>query len=159
MQRIIIHHTAGSYKPNEIDFESYHILIDNFGNVYKGKYKIKDNEDCRDLIYARHTYLGNTGSIGIAACCNYGFDLKHKQSLYPFTLKQFNKLCLECAKLCKEYNIQVNHVYTHYGFDKIHNIKQGKIDITYLPWKPELNPDQVENYFRQEIRKYLQKLT
>lgn len=157
MQRIIIHHTGGSYKPNSTDLKAYHFLIDNRGQLYSGEYKIEDNEDCTDGNYAAHTKLGNTGSIGIAACCNYGFDIKHKQSIYPLTLQQFKSIVIFCAQLCKEYDIETKNVFTHYWFDKCKGIKQGKSDITYIPWKPELKPDEVIGYFRSEIRKELLK--
>lgn len=151
MRRIIIHHTGGSYTPNNVDLKAYHYVIDKEGTVHKGVYKPEDNENCNDGKYAAHTLRGNTGSIGIAAACNYGFNLNSKVSKYPFTIKQFNSICQMTASLCKFYHIKTSEIYTHYGFDKSHNIKQGKVDITYLPWKPELNPDQVQNYFRKCI--------
>lgn len=157
MKRIIIHHTAGTYHPNNVDKEHYHYLIDVTGKVFDGKYKPEDNENCNDGKYAAHTFKGNTGSIGIAACCNYGFDLKKKQSLYPFNKWQFEKICGLSAELCIKYHIKPENIFTHYGFDLAHNIKQGKIDITYLPWKPELNPIQVQDYFRQKIKWYITK--
>lgn len=112
MKRIIIHHTAGAYKPNSTDLKAYHFLVDNLGTVYSGVYKPEDNENCKDGKYAAHTYLGNTGSIGVSACCNYGFNLKHKQSLYPFTLKQFNTICKLCADLCKSI-ISMYQIFIH----------------------------------------------
>ena len=157
MKRIIIHHTAGTYHPNNVDKEHYHYLIDVTGKVFDGKYKPEDNENCNDGKYAAHTKLGNTGSIGIAACCNYGFDIKHKQSIYPLTLQQFKSIVKLCAQLCKEYDIETKNVFTHYWFDKCKGIKQGKSDITFIPWKPELKPDDVIGYFRSEIRKELLK--
>lgn len=155
MKRIIIHHTAGSYIPNNIDKKAYHYLVDNNGKVFEGIYKPEDNENCNDGKYAAHTLKGNTGSIGVSACCNMKFNLTTKVSSYPLTLTQFKAICKLCAELCKKYKISVDNIFTHYGFDLAHNIKQGKVDITYLPFKPELNPIQVQNYFRTEIRKLL----
>ena len=154
-RRIIIHHTAGNYKPNPTDLKCYHYLIDDVGVVHKGYYTVEDNDNCKDNKYAAHTYLGNTGSIGVAACCNYGFTLATKYSKNPFTLKQFEAICRLCARLCVEYSVKISDIYTHYGYDKLKNIKQGKVDITYLPWKPELNPIQVQNYFRQRIKELM----
>lgn len=155
MKRIIIHHTAGSYIPNSTDKKAYHYLIDNNGRVFDGIFKPEDNENCNDGKYAAHTLKGNTGSIGVAACCNMKFSLSTKSSPYPLTLTQFNSICRLCASMCKKYKISVDNIFTHYGFDLAHNIKQGKIDITYLPFKPNLNPIQVQNYFRSEIQKLL----
>ena len=158
MQRIIIHHTGGSYTPNDTDMKAYHLLVDNRGQIYEGFYKISDNEDCTDGKYAAHTKLGNTGSIGIAACCNYGYTIKKKQSIYPFTKQQFDKIIDLCTKLCKEYDLDEGDVYTHYWFDKCKGIKQGKSDITYIPWRPDIEPDKVVYYFRSEIKKRLESL-
>ena len=155
MKRIIIHHTAGSYIPNNIDKKAYHYLIDNNGKVFEGIHKPEDNENCNDGRYAAHTLKGNTGSIGVSACCNMKFNLTTKVSPYPLTLTQFKSICKLCSELCKKYKISVDNIFTHYGFDLAHNIKQGKVDITYLPFKPELNPIQVQNYFRTEIKKLL----
>ena len=155
MKRIIIHHTAGSYIPNNTDKKAYHYLIDNNGKVFEGTYKPEDNENCNDGKYAAHTLKGNTGSIGVSACCNMKFNLTTKVSPYPLTLTQFKSICKLCSELCKKYKISVDNIFTHYGFDLAHNIKQGKVDITYLPFKPELNPIQVQNYFRTEIKKLL----
>ena len=155
MKRIIIHHTAGTYIPNNTDKKAYHYLIDNNGKVFEGIYKPEDNENCNDGKYAAHTLKGNTGSIGVSACCNMRFNLATKVSPYPLTLTQFNSICKLCSELCKKYKISVDNIFTHYGFELANNIKQGKVDITYLPFKPELNPIQVQNYFRNEIKKLL----
>lgn len=152
MKRIIIHHTAGSYKPNEVDLKAYHYLVDNLGNIYEGYYKPQDNENCKDGKYAAHTKLGNTGSIGVAACCNFGFDMKKKQSIYPFTKRQFDTITDLCAKLADDYDIKTTDIFTHYWFDRCKGIKQGKSDITFIPWKPEIKPDDVIEYFRQKIQ-------
>lgn len=159
MKRIIIHHTGGSYIPNDIDLKAYHFLVDDLGALYKGKFKPEDNENCQDKFYAAHTLKGNTGSIGIAACCNFNFSLKAPKTStkYPLTKKQFERICLECARMCIKYNIKPDNVYTHYGFDLQHNIKQGKVDITYLPFNPELKPIEVQEYFRNKIKWYIKK--
>ena len=93
MKRIILHHTGGSYIPNPTDKKAYHYLIDNLGHIYCGKYKPEDNENCNDGKYAAHTLRGNTGSIGISACCNFNFNLRDKVSRYPITNIQFETMC------------------------------------------------------------------
>lgn len=156
-KRIILHHTGGSYAPNNVDFNAYHFCIDDQGNIYNGRYKPEDNLDCNDRHYAAHTFKGNTGSIGIAACANFNFNLRDKHTQYPITKQQFESMCKFSAMMCKKYKIKSDQVYTHYGFDLAHNIKQGKIDITYLPFKPELTPIQVQDYFRNKINYYINK--
>lgn len=158
MNKIILHHTAGGYYPNNIDLKAYHFCIDKDGSVHEGKHIPEDNLNCNDGIYAAHTYKGNTRSIGIAACCNRYFNLIDKKTPNPITKIQFEAMCKLAATMCKKYKININNVYTHYGFDLIRNIKQGKIDITYLPFKPDLKPIEVENYFRNKIKWYLSKM-
>ena len=108
----------------------------------------------KNICYNEYYSFTNTGSIGVSACCNMKFNLSTKVSPYPLTLIQFKSICKLCSELCKKYKISVDNIFTHYGFDLAHNIKQGKVDITYLPFKPELNPIQVQNYFRTIIKNY-----
>ena len=158
MKRIILHHTGGTYKPNQVDKKAYHYLIDGNGDILKGYYKPEDNEDCTDGRYAAHTKLGNTGSIGIAACCNYAFSPTSKCSKFPLLQKQFEAMCKLAAQLSIKYNIKSKNIYTHWYFDKTHNINQGKCDIIFLPFKPELNPYQVNEYFKSKIKWYCKHL-
>lgn len=157
MKRIILHHTGGTYNPNPVDKKAYHYIINNNGEIFAGYYKPEDNEDCTDKKYAAHTLRGNTGSIGIAAACNYCFSPVSKSSQFPLTKTQFEAMCALSAKMCIKYNIKIENIFTHWGFDKAHNINQGKCDIIYLPFKPELNPYQVQDYFRQKIKWYITK--
>lgn len=159
MKRIIIHHTAGSYIPNDTDLKHYHFLVGPDGEVYKGRFKPEDNENCQDGKYAAHTFKGNTGSIGIAACCNFNFSLTHPESStkFPLTKKQFERICKLSAELCIKYKINPLNIHTHYEFDKLHNIKQGKVDITYLPFNPVINQHEVASYFRSKIKWYVTK--
>ena len=73
MQRIIIDWTAGQYAPNITDLEHYQFVVGSSGKVHNGKYMPEDNENCYAGKYAQHCGGGNTGSIGIAMACMYGF--------------------------------------------------------------------------------------
>lgn len=121
-----------------------------------GKYTREDNENCKDGKYAKHTGCGNTGSIGIAVCGMAGFDEKKKQTLYPLTQVQCEKLFFECARLCNKYNIPItpDTVLTHYEFNQKNNIKTGKIDIIYLPPYPNIKRDNVGNFIRNKVNWY-----
>ena len=61
MKRIILHWSAGSYKPNSTDMAHYHYLIDGDGEIKEGFLKPEDNLNCNDGRYAAHTGGGNTG--------------------------------------------------------------------------------------------------
>ncbi len=155
LRRIIIHWTAGTYTPNTCDLKHYHFLINNFGEVQKGIYSPEDNIFCNDGVYAMHTKLGNTGSIGVAMCGMYNFKNSENVGCYPLTKKQCEACFLECAKLVKKYNIKLDNIYTHYEFNKIKNIKTGKIDIIYLPPYPEIQKDEILDFIKSKISWYL----
>lgn len=159
MKRIIIHHTGGTYTPNAVDRKAYHYVISGTGEPFIGTFTPEDNENCNDGVYAAHTKLGNTGSIGVAFACNLDYSIKSKtKTKFPLTREQYEAGCKLIAALMYKYNIPIQNVFTHYEFDKIHNINQGKSDITYLPWKPQVEPDEVQIYFRQTIMWYYNKL-
>lgn len=163
MKRIIIHWTAGTYQPNNIDFEHYHKLINGQGLVIDGKYKPEDNENCYDGKYTQHTGGGNTGSIGVAMCGMYVPDkIPVKQTEYPLTKVQCERCFKLIAELAKKYNIAITPqtVMTHYEFGKKNpkTTSAGKIDIIYLPPYPWVVPKDVGNFIRSKVRWYLQQL-
>ena len=99
------HWTAGTYNPCNEDIVAYHYLVDGTGRIFKGKYKIEDNDNCQDGIYAKHCGGGNTGCIGIAMCAMAGFDMRNKKTKYPITAKQFEAFCALAAYLSVNYGI------------------------------------------------------
>lgn len=159
MKRIIIHWTAGTNQPNNVDKEHYHYLIDGDGKVYQGKYKPEDNENCSDGRYAQHTGGGNTGSIGVSMCGMFipaKSDLR--QTKFPLTRKQCEACFKLCADLGKKYGIPITaqNIMTHYEFGKSHpqTSSAGKIDIIYLPPYPEQTADKIGDFIRNKIRWY-----
>lgn len=159
MKRIIIHWTAGTNQPNNVDKEHYHYLIDGDGKVYQGKYKPEDNENCSDGRYAAHTGGGNTGSIGVSMCGMFTpakSDLR--QTKFPLTRKQCEACFKLCADLGKKYGIPITsqNIMTHYEFGKSHpqTSSAGKIDIIYLPPYPEQTTDKIGDFIRNKIRWY-----
>lgn len=159
MKRIILHWTAGLYRPNHVDLEHYHYLIDDKGAVHNGEYRPEDNENCSDGRYAAHTGGGNTGSIGIALCGMYNFVSSTNVGQYPITRKQIEKCFELCAELSKRYDIPVENIITHYEFGKSHpdTSSNGKIDLTYLPPFPDVKPNETGGFIRNKIRWYLSK--
>lgn len=157
IKRIIIHHTGGTYKANSTDKNCYHYIIENDGTIVKGVYKIEDNINCQDGKYAAHTKLGNTGSIGIALACNKDYTINNKVNStgYPPTIIQYRALIKLCVELMKKYQIDIKQVWTHYEWDKYKKIKQGKSDITYLPFFNTLGPDDILNRIKTDIKKQL----
>lgn len=154
LRRIIIHWTAGTYIPNSCDLKHYHFLVNDVGEILKGTYTPKDNICCNDGVYAAHTKQGNTGSIGIAMCGMYNFKNSKNTGNYPLTKEQCESCFKKCAELCKEYNIKLDNIFTHYEFNKIKNIKTGKIDIIHLPPYPEVGKDQILDFIKSKISWY-----
>ena len=161
MERIIIHWTAGTGFPNNIDLEHYHYLIDQDGIVKNGICKPIDNENCQDGKYAAHTGGGNTGSIGISMCGMYGYiENKPLSSKYPLRAVQCESCWRKIAELCREYGIPVrpDTVMTHYEFGKNHpnTASAGKIDIIYLPPYPWVKKEDIGTFIRNKVKWYLQ---
>lgn len=153
LNKICLHWTGGANYPCDVDLEAYHFLIDKDGKIYEGKFKPEDNLNCNDGVYAKHCGGGNTGCIGIALCGMAGFDLKNKQTKYPITQKQVEAMCDLVARLCEKYGIKIENVFTHYEFDQKQAKKQGKIDITYLPYQTNLKKYEVGDYLRSINKK------
>lgn len=158
IKRIICHWTAGTYQPNNTDFEHYHYLINGDGLTIEGKYKPEDNLNCNDGKYAAHTGGGNTGSIGIAMCGMAGYTSRQAIGNYPLTAIQCEAFFKKCAELCKEYNIPITNetVMTHYEFGRKHwkTSSNGKIDITFLPPFSQVTQDKAGDFIRQKISWY-----
>lgn len=165
LERIVIHHTAGSYRPNVHDKQCYHYLIDDKGQVIKGDLKPQDNIDCSDGVYAPHIKLFNTGSIGVACCGNFNYDIKNRSNStkYPLTQCQIEFMCSTIAHLCLTFDIPVTEatVFTHYEYDSKHkdnpDIYEGKTDITFIPYCPNLSVQNVGHYLRDKVKWYIRK--
>lgn len=162
MQRIIIHWTAGTNEPNNHEYECYHYLVNGNGLIVEGKHKPEDNENCNDGNYAMHTGGGNTGSIGVAMCGMFGYTSPKNIGKYPITRKQAEATFRLVAQLCRKYGIPITSqtVITHYEFGQTHSktTSYGKIDITCLPYAPELRKHDIGNYIRNKVRWYFERL-
>ena len=71
-----------------------------------------------------------------------------KETKYPLTQKQIETLCCVTAYLTIKYGtiIKENSVFTHYEFDSRKAKPEGKIDITYLPYLPNLQIIRIGGY-------------
>lgn len=156
LNKICLHWTAGTNLPCQLDLNSYHYCVDKLGRIYPGTHNPEDNLNCYDGNYAAHCGGGNTGCIGLSACGMAGFSLSKKQTKYPLTQKQVEALCCLAGYLCVNYGILVdeNKVFTHCEFDRKKKKPEGKIDITYLHFAPNLSLKSVGNYLRQKINWY-----
>lgn len=158
LTKICLHWTAGASYPCNVDLKAYHFLVDKDGKVYQGHFKPEDNIICKPNKYAMHCGGGNTGCIGLSALGMAGFNLKDKKTKYPLTKIQVEALCKLIAELCTKYKIEISEetVFTHWEFGQKHPKTRsfGKIDFTYLPYLPNLQPKEVANYLREKIKWY-----
>ena len=155
LSRIIFHHTASTYTPNDCDKSHYHFIIDGDGKVVRGTYKPEDNLNCKDGVYAAHAGGCNTGSIGIAISAMYSKD-------YPIKRKQVEAACKLAAELCNKYGIRITNktVLTHAEVGKMlpHSTSAGKIDIINLPCMAVYGMENVGNTLRNKVAWYRQRL-
>ena len=162
MKRIILHWTAGKYKPNRCDLEHYHFLIDGNGIVHNGKFPVSANENCKDGLYAQHTGGGNTDSIGIAMCAMLGYKNSTQIGNYPITAVQFERTMQLCAQLLQKYNLPLSSktMMTHFefGFKNPKTSSFGKIDVTFIPSYPHIRGNEVGEFIRSKVRWYMENL-
>ena len=162
MKRIIIHWTAGTYQPNNTDFEHYHYLVNGDGMVINGKFKPEDNLNCNDGKYAAHTGGGNTGNIGVAMCGMEDYKNPNDIGCYPINAYQFESCMQKVAELCSAYGIDVTPqtVFTHYEFG-LRNPKSssaGKIDVNFIPPYPWVKPEECGSFIRSKVKWYLNRI-
>lgn len=161
IKRIILHWTAGTNQPSRTDYEHYHYLINGDGLVMRGKYKVSDNDNCNDGVYAAHTGGGNTGSIGVACCGMFGYSSPQKVGKYPLSKIQTEKMFEFTAQQCKKYGLTISPdtVMTHYEFGKRNpkTTSAGKIDITYLPSYPSVKVSEMGDFIRNKVKWYYNK--
>lgn len=152
-KNIVLHWTAGNYKPCYEDLNHYHYLIDGDGNVISGIYEPRDNLNCKTGKYAAHTGGGNTGRIGIAVCC------RKDEKTQP-TRKQIEAMCQLAAKLCGIYGLLPKDCITHAEFGKNHptTSSYGKIDINFLAYANISGIDETAGYLRNKIQWYYNKI-
>ena len=147
---IILHWTAGNYKPCQTDLNSYQLLIDDTGKHYIGK---PVGKTCS---------TGGMNSITYNIACCGGLDRT------PITKVQIEALFKATADKCKEYGLKPDKVYTHAVIGDMckkgtitmllpnnkwlyQNI--GKIDLTKTPYITG-TATETNNYIRKKINWY-----
>jgi len=142
MQRVICHWTAGHHKASDDDKGHYHFLIEDDGDVVRGKPSVDLNTAPVKPGYAAHTLNCNTGSIGVSLCCMaLAVESPFNPGKAPMTKAQWDKLAVVVADLCRTYNIPVTPktVLSHAKVQVNLGIQQrGKWDFTRLAFAPEV---------------------
>lgn len=163
LKKVCLHWTAGTYSQDDLDFIHYHYTVGKDGVISGGKFPIEANipgpTGLKNGKYAAHCGGGNSYCIGVALRGMAGFKSQGNVGGYPITQKQFESGCALIAKLCQENGITVSPdtVFTHMEFGKLHPDTEsaGKIDICFLPFKPDLPASQVGDFIRGKVQWYL----
>lgn len=102
--KIYLHWTAGSHSSV---FDDYHICINGEGQIYIS------TDDFADVL--SHTYMRNSGAVGIAICCAYGASPTTSLWDYPPTEKQIEVMAQVVAVVAKALWLTIDkyHVLTH----------------------------------------------
>lgn len=160
---VCIHWTAGTYTQSEDDYRHYHFTVGSSGNVTGGKFKPQDNiPPLANGKYAAHCGGGNSYCMGIALRGMLGYKSPKAVGKFPLLKEQCEAAWAFIAKFCKEHGIEVTPetVFTHYEFGKRHpsSDSAGKVDITHLPYEPNLQAEHVGDYIRRKVKWYLKQL-
>lgn len=152
-RNIVLHWTAGNYKPCKTDIDHYHYVIDGDGLVKAGKYEPRDNLNCTDGKYARHCGGGNTGRIGIAICCM-------KDNNTPPKKPQVEAMCHLAARLCTLHGMMPSQCITHaeFGMKNKKTSSYGKIDISSIPYANIIGVTTTGDYLRNKIQWYYNRI-
>jgi hypothetical protein len=170
LKKICIHWSAGTPTANELDKKHYHFMVEQSGQIVTGYLPPESNIPLNgvslsgqpDGTYAAHCGGGNSFCIGVSLC---GMNGKNPNGSWKFPLNkdQVETACQLIAQLCIIYNITIKPetVFTHYEFGQCNpnTPSAGKIDITALPFAPQLKPAEVGNYLRGRIQAYHKALT
>jgi len=158
MQRIVWHHTGGTYTPNGTDKRAYHRLIDGDGQVHDGVFTIEANApgQIRRGAYAAHVRDLNTGSIGLAICAmGQGVWSDPSGGRWPVKPVQVDALVAQTDQLCRAYGIPVNGrtVLSHAEVEPTLGVKQrNKWDFDYpIRTLHSRDPVAIGDELRQEV--------
>ncbi len=163
MWKIIFHWSGGPYVLTEADFNHYHFTVGPDGLHLPGRFSPQDNiPPLKPGKYAAHTGGGNSYAIGIALRGMAGATENGVyKGTFPITLRQSEGAWALGARKCFEYGIKPdkNTVMTHYEFGLRYpkTTSRGKIDITNLPFRPDLKKEQVGDYIRSKVNWYLER--
>ena len=151
---IILHWTAGNYKPCTTDLNSYQLLIDNEGKFYQGK------------------PIGKASSTGGMNSITYNISCCGGLNNTPITQVQIETLFKTAADKCKEFGLTPDKCYTHAAigdmckkgtitmllpFNKWLYQNIGKIDLTVTPYLSG-SAISTNNFIRKKIQWYFNKI-
>lgn len=156
-QGVVLHWTGGGPRANPVDLAAYHFVVDFDGTVHAGRWPVAANM-CRvgGDQYAMHTGGFNSYRIGVSAAGMLNYHSPSDTGPHPLTEIQVDRMLevaaffldaagldpLDPANLCTH-----REVWTVHGIRGTRN--HLKKDIEFLPFAPDLAPDQVGDFLRK----------
>lgn len=153
VQRVIMHWTAGGYKPTAFDQLHYHFLIDGEGKAVRGPRA--------PGLYLPHVRAFNTGSVGLSICAMAGAVQHRTDGKAPLTKLQWERACQAAAEIIHRYDLPVSErtVLCHSEVFAVYGVAQrGKWDVDRLPFEPNTPRDEVHRQMRRKAAWYLERL-
>lgn len=153
VQRIVMHWTAGHYRPSLFDRAHYHFVIDGDGKALKGPRAPGQ--------YLPHVRAFNTGSVGLSIACMAGAVQGKTYGPAPLTNLQWERACQAAAEILHAYGLEVSErtLLCHSEVDRVYGVAQrGKWDIDVLPFDSTLVPYGVHRQMRDKAGWYLERV-
>jgi len=159
IDKCICHWTAGSYVVSSTDRDHYHCILGQEVSggpivAVKGDHTPADNDYTGDDDYAAHCKNCNTGSYGLSVACMAGAVEGGSSGQYPLTQHLWDALVVGAADVRVAYELEVSQrtVLFHSEVQEVYGKPQeGKWDIDYLPFSPDLSPEEVHHQFRERV--------
>lgn len=166
-RRVILHWTGGWPTANAVDLKHYHRVTEQSGRTVVGVHSIASNmrDTSRGGAYAQHTGGFNSFSIGAAVAGMWNASPPKNWGPHPITAFQVDAWLHDVAAMCLEYRLDPSdpaHLFTHAEAWRLHRVKgkqnHQKTDLLYLPFRPDLKPDDVGPWLRSETARHLTQL-
>jgi len=161
INRLIMHHTGGTYTPNAVDLRAYHGVTDGDGQRHAGRFPVSANAAGAPLragTYAAHCLGLNSGSIGEAmACMGGGVWANPRSSRFFPRPAQVDGFLRTVADQCARFGIVVDRrtCLTHAEVQiTLGVIQRNKWDYDYDPRGRNVSRDPIAigDELRAEIR-------
>jgi hypothetical protein len=156
VQRIIIHWTAGNYKPSLFDRAHYHFTVPGDGIPLRGP--------VAPGAYLPHTRALNSGSVGLSICAMAGAVEGKRPYKVPVSHLQWERAAQAAAEICHAYGLRVTSrtVLCHSEVTQTYGIVQrGKWDVNAVGRLGEaeysMSSAELHEQFRRKAAWYLER--
>jgi hypothetical protein len=158
-RRIILHWTGGPHRANSVDRKAYHYVVEHDGNVVQGVHPVAHNmRTLTDDHYAHHTGGFNSFSVGVSFAGMMDSVSAARPGPAPLKPGQVMAGLRFVAECCDAWSLDPrdpDKVFHHREAWELHRVKgkvnHQKMDITFLPFMPELGFSDTGPWLRGKI--------